>query len=271
MTENLCKIKKRSFISVRKEKKGKVKPVFEVNFDFKNRNGDLIKAIVLQQREQMTQMEAGGWTIAQIDDLQALWRTIIGLGNNSVYEVSMTLHHTYGIPYVPSTLLKGVVRSWIIRRCFKRSEKKALENPLFKHLFGETDQKGAVVWWDAFPQNPPRLRPDVLNVNYPEYYESAQAPGDYQPARPVYFLTLDRKDAENNTLQFHYYFGLPPGTKNSMLEEFGEAAHPFIKIKSLHLQSTLLDAIRVWTRRALYLHGLGGKTSRGYGRQKPKQ
>ena len=39
------------------------------------------------------------------------WRLIVGLGNESVYDTSMTLHHVYGIPYIPASAVKGVVRS----------------------------------------------------------------------------------------------------------------------------------------------------------------
>jgi len=37
-------------------------------------------------------------------------RLIIGLGGTSPLETSITLHHTFGIPYIPATALKGVCR-----------------------------------------------------------------------------------------------------------------------------------------------------------------
>jgi len=37
-------------------------------------------------------------------------RLIIGLGGTSPLETSITLHHTFGIPYIPGTALKGVCR-----------------------------------------------------------------------------------------------------------------------------------------------------------------
>ena len=42
------------------------------------------------------------------------WRLAVGLGNPSVYETSMTLHHIYGIPYLPGSAIKGVTRSYRI-------------------------------------------------------------------------------------------------------------------------------------------------------------
>ena len=51
-------------------------------------------------------------------NLKTDWRMALGLGNESVYETSITLHHIYGIPYIPASAIKGVVRSWIITNCF---------------------------------------------------------------------------------------------------------------------------------------------------------
>jgi CRISPR-associated protein Cmr6 len=42
------------------------------------------------------------------------WRLTIGLGSASVYETSITLHHIYGIPYLPGSAIKGVTRSYKI-------------------------------------------------------------------------------------------------------------------------------------------------------------
>ncbi len=69
-------------------------------------------------------------------DLATDWRIIQGLGIESVYEVSMTLHHVYGIPYIPASVLKGVVRSWIIAEVFDSKEEKAIADKIFCDWFG---------------------------------------------------------------------------------------------------------------------------------------
>jgi CRISPR-associated protein Cmr6 len=46
------------------------------------------------------------------------WRLIVGLGDECVHETSITLHHVYGIPYIPASAIKGVVRNWIITEVF---------------------------------------------------------------------------------------------------------------------------------------------------------
>ncbi len=81
-------------------------------------------------------------------NLKTDWRMALGLGNESVYETSITLHHIYGIPYIPASAIKGVVRSWIITNCFAdtnnekdfplvNAEFRALTNSkIFCHIFG---------------------------------------------------------------------------------------------------------------------------------------
>jgi len=41
---------------------------------------------------------------------RVLWRLAVGLGTNHPYEVSMKLHHIYGVPIIPGSALKGVAR-----------------------------------------------------------------------------------------------------------------------------------------------------------------
>ena len=78
------------------------------------------------------------------------WLLIVGLGNESVYETSMTLHHVYGIPYIPASAIKGVVRNWIITEVFSdvsadsdevdypfvNAEYRAYQNEVFCKVFG---------------------------------------------------------------------------------------------------------------------------------------
>jgi len=51
-------------------------------------------------------------------ELKVNKRLVVGLGIESVYETSIALHHIYGIPYIPASAIKGVVRSWIITEVF---------------------------------------------------------------------------------------------------------------------------------------------------------
>jgi len=63
-------------------------------------------------------------------DLKTDYRLLIG-AEQSIYETSIRLHHIYGIPFIPSTAIKGVVKSYL-----------ELENKLDNYidLFGTEDK-----------------------------------------------------------------------------------------------------------------------------------
>lgn len=54
---------------------------------------------------------------SEIVKLTPDWRLICGL-SGGIYETNMTLHHVYGVPYIPASSIKGVVRSWVITKVF---------------------------------------------------------------------------------------------------------------------------------------------------------
>src|SRR5207302_10163433 len=43
-------------------------------------------------------------------------RMIIGLGDESVLETAITLHRTYGVPYIPGSALKGLAAAYVRQR-----------------------------------------------------------------------------------------------------------------------------------------------------------
>ena len=162
------------------------------------------------------------------------WRLVVGLGNESIYETSVTLHHTYGIPYIPASALKGAIRNYVIQTEFK-NESKALQNSSFISIFGDKDQKGKVIFFDAYPVGLPEIAVDVINVHYPDYYKSSKPPADYQDPNPVFFITV------KNT-SFEFITG--------------------IKKKS---DENVLDKAFDYLQKALTEFGIGAKTSVGYG------
>ncbi|ALV63533.1 CRISPR-associated RAMP Cmr6 [Thermococcus sp. 2319x1] len=51
---------------------------------------------------------------ARMGVLQSQSRLVVGLGDESVYEVSIRLLRNYGIPYIPGSAVKGVTRAWAV-------------------------------------------------------------------------------------------------------------------------------------------------------------
>lgn len=112
---------------------------FEIEFNFENLKTE-IDALKNRQSHIKNDLEQQGYK-TEILKFKPEWRMVIGLGNESVYETSMILHHIYGIPYIPGSAIKGVVRSYIITEEFaqdrngqielKHAEERALKRQWF--------------------------------------------------------------------------------------------------------------------------------------------
>jgi len=115
------------------------------------------------------------------------YRLVIG-AEQSIYKTSIRLHHIYGIPFIPSTAIKGVVKSYIEQ-----------EEQLDKYigLFGTEDSEGKIIFFDAFPTTPPTIKVDIMNPHYGHYYNKGKAPTDTNNPIPINFLTV-----ENTSFQF---------------------------------------------------------------------
>lgn len=161
-------------------------------------------------------------------------RLVIGLGAESVSEVGLTLHHTYGFPYLPGSALKGLAASY----ARKHLEGWDISSEAYQTLFGSTDEKtpaaGCVVFHDALPISA-RLHSDIITVHHPKYYQGEKdaPPADWDSPIPVSFLAV--------TGSFRIALTGP--------EAWRRAAFEILTL-------------------ALAEEGLGGKTSSGYGKIK---
>lgn len=126
---------------------------------------------------------------------------ICGAGGGSPYGniQLLTLHHIYGIPYIPASMMKGTLRAcWIVER-FEGDEKLALNNPEFRELFGSAEaetlaNEGNLVFFDIFPQKF-SLALEVQTSHFPDYYCSGKKePTDDQSPVPIFFTCM--QDAE---------------------------------------------------------------------------
>jgi len=217
------------------------------------------------------------WRVALAEDgafvceVEARSRLLVGHGNPSGAEVGLTLHPTYGVPYVPGSALKGLLNHWL-------AERGKLDDPGWKgvgyvegrpaeapgafhgRLFGAPPVpqrdgvtnplgdglQGAVVFEDAWiiPDAPPHLplALDVLTPHQKDYYRDfgAVAPDDWTSPIPVHFAAVKPKT------RFLLAVSAVAGTSPSAARVAGIAMRH------------LLDALSLW--------GVGGKTAAGYGR-----
>jgi len=161
------------------------------------------------------------------------WRTVTGMGEASVYETNMTLHPVYGVPYIPASTIKG-----ILRHHFDESDRlKTYSEQIFGKNENDSIKKGQAIFFDAFPIKAPRVELDVMTPHYPDYYGGDKPPADWQSPNPIHFLTIGK-----GTI-FQFLVGLPENGEN---QNFAETL-------STELENAFTD------------RGLGAKTAVGYG------
>ncbi|MGI6387349.1 MAG: type III-B CRISPR module RAMP protein Cmr6 [Desulfomonilia bacterium] len=191
---------------------------------------------------------------------------ILGLGENHPGETGMLFDRNLGIPYIPASSIKGVVRLahivcllknehgiWLdmntLRDRFDLFEDKDRqvflkenEKTRIPHLFGQTEEepstKGAVIFLDAYPIDIPPLKIDIMNPHYTDYYNGKRSPTEDQNPNPLKFLAVDEG------VEFVFRAIVKP------LEHYKDT------------QTELAAAYR----QALVQEGIGAKTALGYGR-----
>lgn len=180
-------------------------------------------------------------------------RLSVGLGASSVLETSILLHRTYGVPYIPGSALKGLASNYALKYLKHEAWQKPAENEkdaassqqsLHKLIFGDTDESGLVIFFDALPNPKDKffLEKDIVTVHHRDYYQGkGKPPADWDLPTPVPFLTARGT--------FHFYLGLPP-----------------LPEAELEKGRKLLDIAARLLQLALKTEGVGAKTSLGYGR-----
>lgn len=174
---------------------------------------------------------------AKIIRARTMWRFISGLGAAHVLETGFVWHPVLGVPYIPSSSIKGALRAYLTTWYGKQSD----EMLQAQRLFGDTDEHGigCLVVFDALPSRLPKLELDIMNPHYGPYYRDPKnkAPGDYYSPVPINFLTV----ASDQQFEFSLALNPSQGTK-----------------EDLNLGTQLLQE-------TLSIIGCGAKTAVGYG------
>lgn len=173
-------------------------------------------------------------------------RLAAGHGGKNATETGLTLHHTYGVPYIPGSSLKGVAAAFAARRLNDLWNEKS---EAYRTLFGTTDSAGYITFLDALPKPGEWwLLPDVLTVHHREYYRAAvREPGEAGPPLPPPLPPADWDSPTPVTFlsaQGTFLLALLPAPG---AEAWADVAYEIVKL-------------------ALAEMGVGGKTSSGYGR-----
>lgn len=116
-------------------------------------------------------------------------RMVVGLGAESVLETAISLHHTYGVPYIPGTALKGLAAAFARQHLGREWQP---DTAAYRVVFGTAQSAGYVTFFDALPipDESKLLQPDVITVHHKDYYaRRSLPPADWDDPNPIPCLT----------------------------------------------------------------------------------
>ncbi|MGI9211319.1 MAG: type III-B CRISPR module RAMP protein Cmr6, partial [Methylococcaceae bacterium] len=191
------------------------------------------------------------WLKGELGVFKSDWNFVTGLGNPHPVENGFLWHPTLGVPYLPGSSVKGLLRAWVEHwddtltpdikkaRCLTWFGTEAKEDI--------PDQTGRLIFFDALPVKEVTLAQDVMTPHYGDWYEQGgeignanvehnKVPADWHDPVPVPFLVV--KEAS-------WLFAIAPRKP----EDQAEAKNAMVQLKQ-----------------ALEWLGAGAKTAVGYGR-----
>jgi CRISPR-associated protein Cmr6 len=220
------------------------------------------------------------------------WKMAVGIGNSHIAETSITLHYIYGMPYIPGSALKGIMRYYYISDVFEKTKmndmvqilviEKIFENfeigkdnnisfENFKEEFKIKDQnRNRIILPTKELYNFFLKKIDIIK-------EFQLIFGTQNNSGKVIFLDsypIGNINFENDIMTPHYtqYYSnknnsIPPGdyfnpkpikflTVNNTSFQFG------LIVKSMEIKKDILDNLLT---QALKNNGIGAKTAVGYG------
>ena len=104
-------------------------------------------------------------------------RLYTGLNSAGALETGISTHHTYGMPLIAGSSVKGIARSY--------AESLGLDKAHLTVLFGDDSdsgslKSGALVWHDAWfvPANTPPFAAEIITTHHQDYYNGKQPEAD---------------------------------------------------------------------------------------------
>jgi CRISPR-associated protein Cmr6 len=235
------------------EKEGKfswISDVAKAHFD-----ADLISSSVVR-------LEKLGKALgAEVANFKTDWNFATGMGLNHPVENGFTWHHTLGVPYLPASGVKGMLRGWVEE--WMEHDSDDSKKRCISHWFGAsasegdlTEGAGNLIFFDALPLGLVNLGCDIMTPHMGDWYAKGgeikseadyakKAPADWHSPVPVPFLVV--KQAE-------FKFMIAPRLTGDVTID----AQSRLDAKAAMAELTL----------ALEWIGAGAKTAAGYGRMR---
>lgn len=132
-------------------------------------------------------------------DAQAIAPFATGLGNEHPTENGFAFLNPYGLPYLPGSGVKGVLRQAARElESTKWGETHGWDERAIIALFGleskdgdNDHQRGALSFWDVIPQiKGDSLQVEIMTPHQGGYYQGKQSPHDSGQPIPIPFLTV---------------------------------------------------------------------------------
>jgi CRISPR-associated protein Cmr6 len=97
---------------------------------------------------------------------------VTGMGNSNPVENGFTFHHTLGVPYLPGSSLKGVLRHWFEYWCDNSDSSQSSSTLIeyFGNSQGQQTQVGGLIFLDAVPYEMPEIVVDIMTPHYGQWY-----------------------------------------------------------------------------------------------------
>ncbi|ALS26935.1 CRISPR type III-B/RAMP module RAMP protein Cmr6 [Paenibacillus sp. 32O-W] len=206
-----------------------------------------------RQYEEMIKTEFSGFAVSFEMRTSCSSLLLIGQGGISVLETPLTLHKTYGLPYIPGTALKGLTSRYYHRRLGSQKSEFPEWDAYYNILFGIKEKAGVISFHDAWITPETARQAFVLDVMTPHHQSyngirigeldrhqgqsRLDAPRDDDAPVPIPFLAVSGT--------FRFYLTCSPDTDNG---------------------PEWLRIARKILMHALEHEGIGGKTNAGYGR-----
>lgn len=140
--------------------------------------------------ERMRARTAAGPAYRRVLLVTSLAPVICGMGERTPGENGLTLHPVYGVPFLPGTSLKGILRAWVLSQTWDADWQEGGVH--FRALFGQGGHDGAagvVDILDALPvPGTAMFTLDVLTPHHADYYQGNSEPLGWEGPNPVQFL-----------------------------------------------------------------------------------
>jgi len=195
------------------------------------KEGDpLLNALAIRRKAEREAL-CVSWPETAIIHAKTVSQLYVGSSVGRLFDIGLTLHPIYGVPYIPASGIRGAVQHWAGEAGYEG----------VTDWFGSEREQSPVWIGDAFPLPGFKVREGILTKHHASYYEGAEPgpPADWEVPAPVAFLTV-KAGAE-----FEFVVGARPP----------EGERP----------GASLTDVEQLVAETLAFAGLGAKTRKGYG------